>query len=318
MIFAGKTGGWGIRCITMFSGDRANMLKLPSSLNVQLGRCVPKLFPERGFVAGFFRRLLAYIISCISISIIPHIQYRFNTYPFNTYRFNTYPFNTYASAGMAMNVNTKHILASYASAGMAMNVNTKHILASYASAGMAMNVNTKHILASYASAGMAMNVNTRHIIASYASAGMAMNVTTKHILASYASAGMAMNVNTKHILASYASAKTYPCIVCISRNGNECECKTYYCIVCISRNGNEYQIIACHFISLLLLLRQGFAAERGVNIDGAGHAEVAIPAVFLGPQFLWHDIETLLLDRKRQRRETFCRKARLIMHSNHL
>ena len=61
----------------------------------------------------------------------------------------------------------------------------------------------------------------------------------------------------------------------------------------------------------------GFAAERGVNIDGAGHAEVAIPAVFLGPQFLWHDIETLLLDRKRQRREIDWVKWQRIMHSNH-
>ena len=38
-----------------------------------------------------------------------------NTYPFNTqdhtYPFNTYPFKRYASAGMAMYVNAKHILA---------------------------------------------------------------------------------------------------------------------------------------------------------------------------------------------------------------
>ena len=107
---------------------------LPGSIiSVPAGQAMNHLFfPKRRSVAGFFRRLLAYTISCISISIIPHIlfqyaslqYYRFNTYPFNmhpvhAYPFNTYPFNTYASAGMAMNVNAKHILASYASAGMA-------------------------------------------------------------------------------------------------------------------------------------------------------------------------------------------------------
>ena len=47
------------------------------------------IFPERRFVAGFFRRLLAYLT--------PHIShtYPFNTYPTNTYPTNTYPFNTY-------------------------------------------------------------------------------------------------------------------------------------------------------------------------------------------------------------------------------
>ena len=93
---------------------------LPGSIiSVPAGQAMNHLFfPKRRFVAGFFRRLLAYIISCKSISIIPHYccnthpfnTYRFNTYPFNmhpvhAYPFNTYPFNTYASAGMAMNVN---------------------------------------------------------------------------------------------------------------------------------------------------------------------------------------------------------------------
>ena len=81
------------------------------------------VFPERRFVSGFFWRLCAYIIPCISISIIPYVfripsirapsiyTYRFNAYPVHTFPGHMYPFNTYASAGMAMNVNTKRILA---------------------------------------------------------------------------------------------------------------------------------------------------------------------------------------------------------------
>ena len=107
---------------------------LPGSIiSVPAGQAMKHLFfPKRRFVAGFFRGLLAYIIHAYQrasfhtycFNTHPFNTYRFNTYPFNThpvhaYPFNTYPFNTYASAGMAMNVNAKHILASYASAGMA-------------------------------------------------------------------------------------------------------------------------------------------------------------------------------------------------------
>ena len=53
------------------------------------------LFPERRFVAGFFRRLLAYLTPHISHTYPSHHTYPCKTYPTNTYPTNTYPFNTY-------------------------------------------------------------------------------------------------------------------------------------------------------------------------------------------------------------------------------
>ena len=80
----------------------------------------------------FRRRVFQEIVSVYHIMHINRASfhtYCFNTHPFNTYRFNTYPFNTHPVHAYSFNT--------YASAGMAMNVNAKHILASYASAGMA-------------------------------------------------------------------------------------------------------------------------------------------------------------------------------------
>ena len=114
------------------------------------------LIPERRFVAGFFRRLLAYLTPCISISIIPHIsiqhashqdvshqyvsQYvsiqcvsiqKVGTYPVNTYLFHTYPFNTYPTNTYPFNAYPFNVyrFKRFASAGMAMYVNAKQILA---------------------------------------------------------------------------------------------------------------------------------------------------------------------------------------------
>ena len=52
---------------------------LPGSIiSVPAGQAMNHLFfPKRRFVAGFFRRLLVYIISCISISIIPPILFQY-------------------------------------------------------------------------------------------------------------------------------------------------------------------------------------------------------------------------------------------------
>ena len=162
--------------------------------------CQAFLFPERRFVAGFFRRLLAYLTPCISISIIPHISiqdvscqyvsfpyvsiqyvsiqyvshqyvsiqcvsmqclskvctypvntyptntYPSNTYPINTYPFNAYPFKRYASAGMAMYVNAKQILAyciplhqqEWQSVWVSLHVISYHCYL----AGMAMKIKT--------------------------------------------------------------------------------------------------------------------------------------------------------------------------------
>ena len=93
---------------------------LPGSIiSVPAGQAMNHLF----FSQKTFRRRVFQEIA--SVYHFMHIKkHHFNTYPFNThpvhaYPFNTYPFNTSASAGMAMNVNAKHILASYASAGMA-------------------------------------------------------------------------------------------------------------------------------------------------------------------------------------------------------
>ena len=51
--------------------------------------------PERRFVAGFFRRLLAYLTPHISYTYPSPHTYPFQTYPTNTYPFKTYPTNTY-------------------------------------------------------------------------------------------------------------------------------------------------------------------------------------------------------------------------------
>ena len=45
-------------------------------LNCFFAVCVC-VFPEARFVAGFFRRLLAYTLPCKSISIIPHISFQY-------------------------------------------------------------------------------------------------------------------------------------------------------------------------------------------------------------------------------------------------
>ena len=45
------------------------------------------IFPKRRFVAGFFRRLLAYIISCISISIIPHILFQYASLQYVSFQY---------------------------------------------------------------------------------------------------------------------------------------------------------------------------------------------------------------------------------------
>ena len=50
-------------------------------------------------------------ILSIRIDSIVSNTYPSNKYPFNMYPFSTYPFKRYASAGMAMYVNAKHILA---------------------------------------------------------------------------------------------------------------------------------------------------------------------------------------------------------------
>ena len=67
------------------------------------------------------------------ISITPHIShtypfqtYPINTYPTNTYPFNTYPTNTYPCDAYPFNA---YPCKRFASAGMAMYVNAKHILA---------------------------------------------------------------------------------------------------------------------------------------------------------------------------------------------
>ena len=54
----------------------------------------PPVFTKRRFVAGFFRRLLAYLTPHI-FHTYPFQTYPTNTYPTNTYPTNTYPFNTY-------------------------------------------------------------------------------------------------------------------------------------------------------------------------------------------------------------------------------
>ncbi len=120
------------------------------------------VFPELRFFAGFFRRLLSYIIQCISISIIKHISFQyvslqyglfqyvpiqnpFNTYPFNTYRFNTYPVNDTRIHSIRLHQEWQwmsiqnlslHIIAS---ARMAMSVKSLHVISYHCySAGMAM------------------------------------------------------------------------------------------------------------------------------------------------------------------------------------
>ena len=165
--------------------DRSEVVEVTSLLVICnfLFRQKDCVFPERRFVAGFFRRLLAYLTPHISHTYpshhtypthihskrilpirippirirsirippirirstrIPPIRihamrihsirihskglhqqewqtyptntcptntYPFNTYPTSTYPFNAYPFKRFASAGMAMYVNAKHILA---------------------------------------------------------------------------------------------------------------------------------------------------------------------------------------------------------------
>ena len=97
--------------------------------NLKMINCIP--FPERRFVAGFFRRLLAYLTPHIPhishtthilhISITPHIShtYPFKTYPTNTYPTNAYPFKTFASAGLQyvsqQYVSVQHVSHQYVS-----------------------------------------------------------------------------------------------------------------------------------------------------------------------------------------------------------
>ena len=62
---------------------------LPGSIiSVPAGQAMNHLFfPKRRFVAGFFRRLLAYIISCISISIIPHILFQYASLQYVSFQY---------------------------------------------------------------------------------------------------------------------------------------------------------------------------------------------------------------------------------------
>ena len=115
---------------------------------------------------------ITYHFNKLPLNTIQFKTYPFNLYPFTAIPFNTYPFNTYAvctaPAGMAMNVNTKHIRASYASAGMAMNANTKHILAYQhiiASRRMAVSIKSFRIISYHCySPGMAMKKRCRILI----------------------------------------------------------------------------------------------------------------------------------------------------------
>ena len=62
---------------------------LPGSIiSVPAGQAMNHLFfPKRRFVAGFFRRLLVYIISCISISIIPPILFQYASLQYVLFQF---------------------------------------------------------------------------------------------------------------------------------------------------------------------------------------------------------------------------------------
>ena len=87
----------------------------------------------------FRRRVLQKIVGVSHTTHIPHISitphishtypfqtYPINTYPTNTYPFNTYPTNTYPCDAYPFNA---YPCKRFASAGMAMYVNAKHILA---------------------------------------------------------------------------------------------------------------------------------------------------------------------------------------------
>ena len=131
--------------------------------NLKMINCI--LFPERRFVAGFFRRLLAYLTPHISHTYLtPHISYTYpshhtypthihskrippirippmrihskrlhqqvcNTYPSNTYPFNTYPTNTYPCYAYPFNA---YPFKRCASAGI-VNVSHQYISHQYVS-----------------------------------------------------------------------------------------------------------------------------------------------------------------------------------------
>ena len=58
-----------------------------SSVFQQARQWIIYFFPKRRFVAGFFRRLLVYIISCISISIIPHILFQYASLQYVSFQY---------------------------------------------------------------------------------------------------------------------------------------------------------------------------------------------------------------------------------------
>ena len=154
--------------------------------------CERGVFPERRFVAGFFRRLLAYLT--------PHIShtYPFNTYPTNTYPTNTYPFNTYPTNTYPFNTYpfNAHPFKRYARI-LSIRIVSIRI--------HAMRIHS-------------MRIHSKGLHQQEWQCMWMQNISL-HIIAS---GGMAMYVNAKHILAYH----------CISRNGNEYEyhCMSFHTI----------------------------------------------------------------------------------------
>ena len=123
------------------------------------------LFPERRFVAGFFRRLLAYLTPHISHTYPSHHTYPTHIHskripsiripPIRIRSTRIPPIRIHAMRIHSMRIHAKGLHQQEWQCMWMQNISL-HVIAS---AGMAMYVNAKHILAYHWSAGMAMSMS---------------------------------------------------------------------------------------------------------------------------------------------------------------